>query len=65
VLASGGLVTLPARIARSFGPGFGLVSARPPLSLRPFDVPACWHRHNDQDPRLCWMVKRARPTEAP
>jgi DNA-binding transcriptional LysR family regulator len=65
VRASGALVTLPARIARAFAPGFGLVTARPPLALRPFDVSAYWHRRNDQDPRLRWLVERARPTETP
>jgi DNA-binding transcriptional LysR family regulator len=65
VAASGALVTLPGRIARAFAPGFGLVTARPPLDLRPFDVSAYWHRRNDRDPRLQWLVDRARAAGSP
>lgn len=56
--ASGALITLPARIAESFAPGFGLVTAHPPVTLRPFDVSAYWHRRNDADPQLQWLVGR-------
>jgi DNA-binding transcriptional LysR family regulator len=59
VAASGALVTLPGRIAQAFAPGFGLVTATPPLALRAFDVSAYWHRRNDQDPRLRWLVAEA------
>ena len=34
VAASGALVTLPARVARTFAPGFGLVTAAPPIEVR-------------------------------
>jgi DNA-binding transcriptional LysR family regulator len=57
VAESGALVTLPGRIAQAFAPGFGLVTATPPLTLRAFDVSAYWHRRNDQDPRLRWLVE--------
>lgn len=58
VSASGALVTLPARIARAFAPGFGLVTAEPPLPLRPFAISCHWHRRNDADPRLAWVRGR-------
>jgi DNA-binding transcriptional LysR family regulator len=59
VRASGALVTLPGRIARAFAPGFGLVTAAPPLPLRGFAVSAYWHRRNDRDPRLLWLLAEA------
>ena len=64
VRASRALVTLPGRIARAFAPGFGLVTARPPLPLRGFDVSTYWHRRNDHDPRLTWLVAEARTAGA-
>lgn len=65
VRASGALVTLPGRIARAFAPGFGLVTALPPLPLRGFAVSAYWHRRNDRDPRLVWLVAEAQRASAP
>jgi DNA-binding transcriptional LysR family regulator len=59
VRASGALVTLPARIAQTFAPGFGLVTALPPLALRSFEVSAYWHRRNDHDPQVQWLVAEA------
>ena len=64
VRASGALVTLPARIAQGFAPGFGLVTARPPLALRSFQVTAYWHRRHDKDPRLMWLVAEAKAAGA-
>lgn len=55
VAASGAVVTLPSRVARAFASGFGLVTAEPPLPLRPFPVSVFWHRRNDADPRLAWV----------
>ena len=55
VAASGALVTLPARLARSFAPGFGLAIAEPPLEIRRFPVSVFWHRRNDADPRSRWL----------
>ena len=55
VAASGALVTLPARVARTFAGGFGLVTARPPLEVRSFPVSVFWHRRNDADPRTGWI----------
>ncbi|WP_137110764.1 LysR family transcriptional regulator [Rhodobacter sp. SY28-1] len=59
VQASGALVTLPGRIATAFAPGFGLVKAEPPLPLRSFAVSAYWHRRNDHDPQVRWLVDEA------
>ncbi len=55
VAASGALVTLPARVALAFAPGFGLVTAEPPVPVRAFPVSAFWHRRNDADPRTIWI----------
>lgn len=55
VSASGALVTLPARVASAFAPGFGLVTAAPPLPVRRFAVSVFWHRRNDADPRTIWI----------
>jgi DNA-binding transcriptional LysR family regulator len=63
--ASEALVTLPGRIARAFAPGFDLVVAQPPLPLRGFAVPACWHRRNGRNPRLAWLVAKAQTASAP
>lgn len=55
VAQSGALVTLPARIATAFAPGFGLLLAEPPLAVRRFAVSAYWHRRNDGDARRRWL----------
>jgi DNA-binding transcriptional LysR family regulator len=55
VAASGALVTLPARVARAFAPGFGLATAEPPIPVRSFPVSVFWHRRNDTDPRTTWI----------
>ncbi|WP_240496875.1 LysR family transcriptional regulator [Thioclava sp. F1Mire-8] len=60
VAASGALVTLPARVARAFAPGFGLVTAEPPIPVRTFPVSVFWHRRNDADPRTSWIRQRIR-----
>jgi DNA-binding transcriptional LysR family regulator len=53
--ASDALVTLPARVARTFARGFGLVTAEPPLVVRRFPVSVFWHRRNNSDPRTSWI----------
>jgi DNA-binding transcriptional LysR family regulator len=60
VAASGTLVTLPARVARAFAPGFGLATAEPPIPVRSFPVSAFWHRRNDTDPRTAWIRQQIR-----
>ncbi len=53
----GALLTLPARLARRFAPGFGLVTASPPLELRPFPVSVFRHRRNAADPQSLWLCR--------
>lgn len=60
--ASGALVTLPSRVATGFAPGFGLVTAPPPLEVRSFPVSVFWHRRNDADPRMEWLRSIVRQT---
>ncbi|MCA3509026.1 MAG: LysR family transcriptional regulator [Rhodobacter sp.] len=55
VAAFDALVTLPARVARAFAPGFGLVTADPPIPVRTFPVSVFWHRRNDADPGTVWI----------
>lgn len=60
VAATGALVTLPARLARAFGPGFGLVTATPPIEVRRFSVSVFWHRRDDGDPQSRWLREQIR-----
>lgn len=53
--ACGALVTLPARVARGFAHGFGLVTAEPPIPVRSFPVSVFWHRRNATDPKTLWI----------
>jgi DNA-binding transcriptional LysR family regulator len=55
VASSGALLTLPARLALRLAPGFGLVTATPPVEVRRFPVSAFWHRRNDADARGVWI----------
>lgn len=57
VASSGALLTLPARLAQRLAPGFGLVTATPPLEVRRFPVSVFWHRRNSTDPRTLWLRK--------
>jgi DNA-binding transcriptional LysR family regulator len=53
--ASDALVTMPSRIASRFAKGFGLVTAKPPLKIRSFNVSVYWHRRNEDDAQLVWL----------
>jgi DNA-binding transcriptional LysR family regulator len=64
VAASGALLTLPARLATRFAPGFGLVTATPPIDVRSFPVSAFWHRRNAADPRTAWLLQHLSSTAA-
>lgn len=55
VASSGALLTLPARLAQRLAPGFGLVTATPPIEVRRFPVSMFWHRRNATDPRNAWL----------
>lgn len=56
IAGSPALLTLPARLARKVAPGFGLVTATPPMEVRSFPVSAFWHRRNASDPRSLWLL---------
>lgn len=56
VASSGALLTLPARLADRLAPGFGLVTAVPPIEVRRFSVSVFWHRRNARDPRTLWLT---------
>lgn len=58
--ATGALATLPSRVARRFAANFGLVVSKPPFALPGFPVMALWHRRNDRDPRLRWILDELR-----
>lgn len=62
---TGSLVTLPSQIALAFAPSFGLVTALPPVRIRPFTVSCFWHRRNDRDARLAWVRGRLRAALQP
>jgi DNA-binding transcriptional LysR family regulator len=55
VASSGGLVTVPTRVAKTFSVGFGLVTAEPPMPVRAFPVSVFWHRRNEADPKTIWL----------
>jgi len=65
VAATGALVTLPARVAQAFAPGFGLVTAAPPIPVRSFPVSVFWHRRNDTDPRTVWIRQQLKDLPSP
>jgi DNA-binding transcriptional LysR family regulator len=65
VASSDALVTLPARVAQAFAPGFGLATAEPPIPVRPFPVSVFWHRRNDTDPRTRWISRQLCDVEPP
>lgn len=62
VVASQALVTLPSRVATNFAKGFGLVTAKPPLEIRSFAVSAYWHRRDDAQPQLQWLIQQLQST---
>ncbi|MFN0116585.1 MAG: LysR family transcriptional regulator [Paracoccaceae bacterium] len=57
---TGAIATIPARIARRFGPALGLSVAEPPLALRAFRVSAVRHLRNERDGRIGWVVEGMR-----
>jgi len=49
------LLTLPARVASSLAPKYGLVVREPPLSVRGFAFAMFWHARLDADPGATWF----------
>ena len=58
VCRSGAIVTLPARLAKTFAPRFGLAVAEPPLEVRRFPVSVYWHRRNQRSPQIRWLAEQ-------
>jgi DNA-binding transcriptional LysR family regulator len=65
VASSGALVTVPARIAKTFAAGFGLVTAEPPIPVRIFPVSVFWHRRNNADAKTKWLRQQLHGLVAP
>ncbi|GAB0112915.1 LysR family transcriptional regulator [Acidisoma sp. C75] len=49
------IATLPTRLARSFGPAFGLVVSPVPITLRLPAAMMVWSARLDQDPASAWL----------
>lgn len=52
------IVTMPARIVRIYGESFGLRVYEPPLPIRPFDLMVAWHRRDDADAGIKWLLQQ-------
>ncbi len=55
------LATLPARMARRYGPRFGLTLSPLPLELRMPRVTMVWSAQTDRDPGAAWLRDRVAP----
>jgi DNA-binding transcriptional LysR family regulator len=54
------IVTMPAQLVETYRKPFELRTYAPPLAIRPFTLSAVWHRRNDADPGLRWLVTQLR-----
>lgn len=52
------VTTLPSRFAEKYAPLFGLETYQPPLEVRNFSVSAVWHRRNDRNTLLQWLIEK-------
>ncbi len=52
------ICTLPKRLAEANAQRFGLKLFAPPIALRPFPVNAVWHRRNDKNGAVQWVVQQ-------
>lgn len=50
------LVTMPRRVVLRYAQRFGLRALAPPLAVRPFTLSAAWHRRQEGDPALRWLL---------
>ena len=50
------IATMPAKLIAAYKKPFGLRSYEPPLPIRPFTLSVVWHRRNDADPGLRWLI---------
>lgn len=60
VAESDAVVTMPAPLIEAYKKRFQLRSYEPPFAIRPFMLSAAWHRRNDGDPGLRWLVDQLR-----
>jgi DNA-binding transcriptional LysR family regulator len=54
------IVTMPTQLVEAYRKPFELRAYAPPLAIRPFTLSAVWHRRNDADPGLRWLVAQLR-----
>jgi DNA-binding transcriptional LysR family regulator len=54
------IVTMPTKLVEAYKKPFELRAYEPPLAIRPFTLSAVWHRRNDADPGLRWLVAQLR-----
>lgn len=52
------IATVPTRLAMTHAKTFQLKVCQPPISPRPFQVSAVWHRRSSGDGAVKWFVKR-------
>jgi DNA-binding transcriptional LysR family regulator len=52
------IATLPKRLVEANAARFKLNLFPPPISIRPFPVNAIWHRRNEKDAGLNWVVQK-------
>jgi DNA-binding transcriptional LysR family regulator len=52
------IATLPKRLAEANAARFKLNLFPPPISIRPFPVNAIWHKRNEKDAGLKWVVDK-------
>ena len=60
----GALVTAPRRFLLAHAAKFGLVTARPPLAIRPFDVSVVHAKRDERDPLRTWAIGLLRASSA-
>jgi DNA-binding transcriptional LysR family regulator len=54
------IVTMPTQLVEAYRKPFELRAYAPPLAIRPFALSAVWHRRNDADPGLRWLIAQLR-----
>jgi DNA-binding transcriptional LysR family regulator len=52
------IATLPKRLAEANAARFKLNLFPPPINIRPFPVNAIWHKRNEKDAGLQWVVEK-------
>ncbi|MFZ4120635.1 MAG: hypothetical protein ACOYKM_03145 [Caulobacterales bacterium] len=57
---AGALITAPKRLLEAHARRFGLITADPPVAIRPFHVSALRHRRDEKDQMRDWIVQRLR-----